>query len=85
MGRSVTSEEPDLAQTLSPHSAGRSCSRARTALPESSSATAEEYWPDMEGLDYRDTVTDSGAAARDLLGIFAVVHVLTTATLDAQG
>ncbi len=23
-------------------------------------ATAEEYWPDIEGLDHRDTVTDFG-------------------------
>ena len=26
--------------------------------PTPSTAKAEEYWPDMEGLDYRDTVTD---------------------------
>ena len=48
---------------------------------ESSSATAEEYWPDMEGLDYRDTVTDWELPPGTFFDL-AVVHVLTTATLD---
>jgi hypothetical protein len=26
--------------------------------PNPWTANAEEYWPDMEGLDFRDTVTD---------------------------
>jgi uncharacterized protein len=46
-----------------------------------SGATAEEYWPDIAGLDYRDTVTDFQMPA----GIFfdiAVVHLLTTATIN---
>src|SRR5205823_610381 len=41
----------------------------------------EEYWPDVEGLDYRDTVTDFELPT----GTFfdgAAVHLLTTATLD---
>jgi len=43
-------------------------------------AGAEEYWPDMDSLEYRDTVTNF--ALRE--GTFfdcATVHVLTTATL----
>jgi uncharacterized protein YcbX len=44
-------------------------------------AKAEEYWPDMEGLDYRDTVTDFELPAGTFFDC-AVVHVLTTATLD---
>jgi uncharacterized protein YcbX len=43
--------------------------------------TAEEYWPDMEGLDYRDTVTDFDLPQGTFFDC-ATVHVLTTATLD---
>jgi uncharacterized protein YcbX len=42
----------------------------------------EEYWPDIEGLDHHDTVTDE----ETLAGTFfdgAPIHILTTATLDA--
>ena len=42
---------------------------------------AEEYWPDMEGLDYRDTVTDFDLPEGTFFDC-AVVHLLTTATLD---
>ncbi|MGY1643308.1 MOSC domain-containing protein [Geodermatophilus sp. SYSU D00703] len=44
-------------------------------------ARAEEYWPDMEGLDHRDTVTDFDMPERTFFDL-ATVHVLTTATLD---
>jgi uncharacterized protein len=44
-------------------------------------ATAEEYWPDMAGLDYRDTVTDFEMPAGTLFDI-ALVHLLSTATID---
>jgi uncharacterized protein YcbX len=44
-------------------------------------AQAEEYWPDMDGLDYRDTVTDFDLPAGTFFDS-ATVHVLTTATLD---
>ena len=46
-----------------------------------SGARAEEYWPDMAGLDYRDTVTDFEMPAGTFFDI-AVVHLLTTATID---
>jgi uncharacterized protein len=42
---------------------------------------AEEYWPDMEGLDYRDTVTDFDLPEGTFFDC-ATVHVLTTATLE---
>jgi uncharacterized protein YcbX len=45
------------------------------------SASAEEYWPDMEGLDHRDTVTDWDLPPGTFFDL-AIVHVLTTATLD---
>jgi uncharacterized protein len=44
-------------------------------------ASAEEYWPDIEGLDYRDTVTDFALPEGTFFDA-AAVHVLTTATLD---
>ena len=42
---------------------------------------AEEYWPDMDGLDYRDTVTDFELPEGTFFDC-AVVHLLTTSTLD---
>jgi hypothetical protein len=54
---------------------------AESALPGLRTATAEEYWPDIEGLDYRNTVTDFGLPEGTFFDC-AFVHVLTTATLD---
>lgn len=44
-------------------------------------ASAEEYWPDMDGLDHRDTVTDFALPEGTFFDC-ATVHLLTTATLD---
>jgi uncharacterized protein len=44
-------------------------------------ATAEEYWPDIEGLEHQDTVTEFGLPDGTFFDC-AVVHLLTTATLD---
>jgi uncharacterized protein YcbX len=52
-----------------------------STLPNPWTPRAEEYWPDMEGLDYRDTVTDFDLPEGTFFDL-AVVHVLTTATLD---
>ncbi len=80
-GTTVTSDQSDLAQVLS-KALGREVVLAEApgegAAP---AATAEEYWPDMEGLEYRDTVVDWELP----LGTFfdlAIVHLLTTATID---
>jgi len=80
-GTEVTSEQADLAQVLS-RAFGREVA-FEEAHPEhrSTAATAEEYWPDMPGLDYRDTVTDFEMPAGTFFDI-AVVHLLTTATID---
>src|SRR2546428_7268722 len=57
-GTVVTSEQPDVAQVLS-RALGREVAFAEAQHDgESSGAQAEEYWPDIEGLDYRDTVTE---------------------------
>ena len=42
---------------------------------------AETYWPDMEGLDHRNTVTDFDLPEGTFFDA-AVVHLLTTSTLD---
>ncbi|MEK7861840.1 MAG: MOSC N-terminal beta barrel domain-containing protein [Chloroflexota bacterium] len=41
----------------------------------------EEYWPDIEGLARRDEITDEPMPERTFFDA-AVVHILTTATLD---
>jgi hypothetical protein len=56
-------------------------SLAASAAPGPAAATAEEYWPDIEGLDYRNTVTDFGLPEGTFFDS-AAVHLLTTATLD---
>ena len=89
-GTIVSSDQRDIHQILSTvlkrpvtldvakrfHQAG-----AESSAPDARAATAEEYWPDMEGLEYRDTVTDFGLPQGTFFDA-AVVHVLTTATLD---
>jgi uncharacterized protein len=52
-----------------------------STFPNPWAPQAEEYWPDMEGLDYRDTVTDFDLPEGTFFDL-AVVHVLTTATLE---
>ena len=80
-GAQVMTGQDDLEQVLS-RVFGRDVA-VEEARPEQRSvgATAEEYWPDMTGLDYRDTVTDFEMPAGTFFDI-AVVHLLTTATLD---
>jgi uncharacterized protein YcbX len=52
-----------------------------SASPDRRTATAEEYWPDIEGLGHRDTVTDFGLPEGTFFDS-AVLHLLITATLD---
>jgi uncharacterized protein YcbX len=80
-GTDVTTDQADVGQILS-RAFGREVTLEEARHAErSSGATAEEYWPDMPGLDYRDTVTDFELPAGTFFDI-AVVHVLTTATVD---
>ncbi len=76
-GTLLTSDQRDLTQILS-KVLGREVTFATTA-PKAPSL--EEYWPDMEGLAHRETVTDEAMPAGTFFD-FAVIHVLTTATLD---
>jgi uncharacterized protein YcbX len=50
-------------------------------VPASWMAQAEEYWPDIEGLDYRETVTDFALPPGTFFDC-ATLHLLTTATLN---
>lgn len=76
-GGIVTSEQRDLNKVLT-NALGREVTLA-TAAPETPSL--EEYWPDMEGLAHRETVTDEAMPAGTFFDL-AVAHVLTTATID---
>src|SRR6266581_4906345 len=76
-GTTVTSDQGDLNQILS-----QALNREVTLRAAQHGAVhAEEYWPDMEGLDHRDTVTDFTLPAGTFFDV-AMVHLLTTATLD---
>jgi uncharacterized protein len=81
-GTVVTNEQPDLGQILS-RGLGREVAfaGAQEGREDSTAAQAEEYWPDMEGLDHRDTVTEWELPAGTFFDL-AVVHLLTTATMD---
>ncbi len=76
-GVTVTSEQSDLEHVLS-GTLGREVAFAESAPEEPS---LEEYWPDIEGLALRETVTDEAMPAGTFFDL-AVVHVLTTATID---
>ena len=77
-GTIVNSDQPDVHQILSKVLEREVRLSAARDLPP---AMAEEYWPDIEGLDYRDAVTDFGLPEGTFFDC-AVAHVLTTATLD---
>jgi uncharacterized protein YcbX len=76
-GTSVTSDQADLNQILSKALNREVALCAAQRRP----VTAEEYWPDMEGLDHRDAVTDFSLPEGTFFDC-AAVHLLTTATLD---
>ncbi len=76
-GTTVTSEQNDLNQIIS-NVTGREVTLAATA-PETPSL--EEYWLDIEGLAHRETITDEAMPSGTFFDC-AVIHVLTTATVD---
>ena len=76
-GTTVNSDQGDLNQILS-----RALNREVTfRAAQREAVNAEEYWPDMEGLDHWDTVTDFTLPQGTFFDV-AMVHLLTTATLD---
>jgi uncharacterized protein YcbX len=83
-GTLTSSEHGELSESLSRvlnREVTFTAARQDHGLPSTRTAQAEEYWPDMEGLEHRDTVT----AWQLPEGTFfdcATVHLLTTATVD---
>jgi len=76
-GDHVSSEQGDRDQILS-QALGREVALT-TSAPDAPSL--EEYWPDIEGLAHRETVTDESTLAGTFFDL-SVLHLLTTATLD---
>jgi uncharacterized protein len=76
-GDFTVSSSPDFARTISA-TLGRAVTLLATA-PER--AQLEEYWPDMEELANRDVVTEEAMPEGTFFDL-AVLHVLTTSTLD---
>src|SRR6266704_2447141 len=89
-GTVLTTEQSDINQLLSQalqrevtlDAAERGQEEVVASSPPNAwTANAEEYWPDMEGLDFRDTVTDFALPEGTFFDC-ATVHLLTTATLN---
>ena len=90
-GTIVTSEQTDINQILSNVLGHEVTLETRepsqpeiveTTLPNPwTSSQYEEYWPDMEELAYRDTITHEAMPEGTFFDL-AVIHILTTATID---
>ena len=76
----MSNDRADLEQILS-RAFGRDIAFVEARAEQMTSGVAEEYWPDMAGLEYRDTVTDFEMPAGTFFDV-AVVHLLTTSTID---
>ena len=76
-GTVLTSDQQGLDELLS-KVLGR---EATLSTPAPKTPSLEEYWPDMEGLAHRETVTDEPMPPETFFDL-AVVHLLTTATID---
>jgi uncharacterized protein len=77
-GTALTSESENVNEVLS-GALGRAVELTQAWAEQESSA--EEYVPDIEGLEHRDTVTEWELPAGTFYDL-AVVHLLTAATLD---
>src|SRR5262245_26602251 len=70
-GNIVTSEQSDIDQIFS-----ALLNRDVTfRMPAPTTVALEEYWPDIEGLVYRETVTEEAMPSETFFDL-AVVHVL---------
>jgi uncharacterized protein YcbX len=89
-GTIVTSEQTDTNQMLS-NVLGREVTLetrepgqpeiVETTSPNPWTPSLEEYWPDMEDLAHRDTITNEAMPEGTFFDL-AVIHILTTATID---
>ena len=88
-GDTVTSDQPDLDQTLSQQfkrevrlmviEQGK-VKGVQASLPVSWTGQSDEYWPDIEGRDHRDTTTEFTLPTGTFFDA-ATIHLLTTATV----
>ena len=76
-GRTCLTSSSDFARTVS-SALGRDVTLL-WAAPDG--AQLEEYWPDMEGLAFRDHVTEENMPPGTFFDL-AVLHILTTSTID---
>jgi uncharacterized protein YcbX len=76
-GRIVKSEQKDIDGILSKLLAREVVFK----VPAPPTVSLEEYWPDIEGLTHRETVTDEAMPPGTFFDL-AVIHVLTTSTID---
>lgn len=77
-GSNVSTEDKQIESKLSV-SLGKP---VRFLAGATATGTLEEYWPDIEGLARRDVVTDEAMPPGTFFDC-AMVHFLTTATLDS--
>lgn len=89
-GTKIPSNQKDLSQVLSKAlnrevtlavTEGGRVTGVQSTIPASWVAQSEEYWPDMDGREKRDTVTDFSLPTGTFFDS-AIVHLLTTATLN---
>jgi len=74
----------DRAYALIDNSTGKIAS-AKNPRTAPDSPALEEYWPDIDGLAHRETVTEESIALSSPKGSFfdyAVAHIITTNTLN---
>jgi MOSC domain-containing protein len=76
-GSYAVSSSADFAQAVS-STLGRRVTLLAAPPPD---AELEEYWPDIDGLSHRDLVTNEAMPPGTFFDL-AVLHILTTATLD---
>lgn len=75
-GAVITSESEGLNEVFS-RIVGRDVRWSAPALPKPS---LEEYWPNIEGLAHRETVTDEAMPPNTFFDL-AAIHILTTSTI----
>ncbi len=80
-GRFISTSQSDVDEVLS-----SVCNRSVKLMAAAATPPVlEEYWPNIEGLAHKETVTDESIALAAPPGTFfdyAVVHILTTNSLD---
>jgi len=76
-GTVVRSEEKDIDEILS----NLLMRDVELRMPAPTMVSLEEYWPDIEGLTHRETVTDEAMPPETFFDL-SPIHVLTTSTID---